>query len=326
MQDDPLFTRLNLALHTAKAAVAADKAGDYTLAVTRYREVANALETEAPNAPQENRPAFFEKANRYKSRIQILERSLATGSTLDKAISASRPRGYTIGTSAPDLVVFEEEEISLGGKLPDAIPVSPTIKPYWLMKNLAATISTGAFLSPRIYISKAVWQQTGAKFKAIDAKVQSLVSVIEVLPKISALDLNNKDLISKNLDEFLGLLENLRDMLSKHLAFIKASGGMSLSKIVRGAGLLKAGLSGGHTDSAYPQLLLQTFQKSAFLENWLVHFERAGPKDIYDQLKRISEFYYSVLLAFAVRDFNMLLSRYIKGCRYNFIKEVPLQE
>lgn len=55
---------------------------------------------------------------------------------------------------------------------------------------------------------------------------------------------------------------------------------------------------------------------------WLAHFEAAGNTLVLSKLKRISEFFYQVLCAFVIRDFNMLLERYLKKTRQAYISPV----
>ncbi len=43
--------------------------------------------------------------------------------------------------------------------LPPPPPASIVFKPFWLMRVLSKTISTGGYLTPKIYVPKAVWYE-----------------------------------------------------------------------------------------------------------------------------------------------------------------------
>jgi len=72
-------------------------------------------------------------------------------------------------------------------------------------------------------------------------------------------------------------------------------------------------------DAAYIELLVEVFETSQFMVQWLNRFENDPASQIKDKLKRISDFFYSVLCAFVIRDFNMLLERYMKKTRHSFV-------
>ncbi|KAJ3093185.1 hypothetical protein HK102_003593 [Quaeritorhiza haematococci] len=71
--------------------------------------------------------------------------------------------------------------------------------------------------------------------------------------------------------------------------------------------------------SAYIDLLVKLFTQSQFMEAWLAHFEATQtiyPNNvILGRLRRISNFFYTVVCAFVMRDFEILLERFLKKMR-----------
>ena len=63
-----------------------------------------------------------------------------------------------------------------------------------------------------------------------------------------------------------------------------------------------------------------TCSSTCFTEQWLIKFEAIDSKSLVTlRLKHISDFFYNVLCAFVIRDFNMLLERYLKKTRQAYV-------
>jgi len=78
-------------------------------------------------------------------------------------------------------------------------------------------------------------------------------------------------------------------------------------------------------------MLLNIFEHAQYIESWLTHYETkigTSSNDIYDnqvleRLRRIGEFFYSVVCAFVIRDFNLLLERYLRKATQSFTYFLP---
>jgi len=306
MADNPLVYRLSNALALAKTAVEADNNSDYTSACWRYKELVVMLEADLPNFPSEIRPALAERIAVYRARAVSLESVLHQKSNRPFSISsgaglASRSIG-TLMRRDTTKVAFSEEPIHPAtAKMMEAPPVSNLARPFWLIKVLNTTITVGGFLTPKLYIPPMVWKQQGARFQAVQYKIGGLQTLLEALSKLSLTDTSDKDLVIKQLEELCPILDSVQNGLARHISFIKSNQSPSLLKgVARGASLFKTGLTGGHTDGSYVQLLSQTFQKAACFEAWILQWEK-GAKEVVELLKKVSDFFYNVILAFAIR-------------------------
>jgi len=318
LDEEHVLQQLNAAVTAATSAVEADKNGDYGVAISRYREAVELLDTQTENVPQVNRNLLTEKAAKYKKRIDILERLL----------SLSSPR-TTKESSKDGSWIFSEEQIHADStNVPSAPPSSPYKRTFWLIGVLADTMNTGGFLSPKVYISRTVWYQPGAKFNAIQHKVAALQSLSEAMIKLELVEVENKEQTCKQLADFCVVLDSIQDTLSKHFTFIKDSSSVKkniLKKIgsgmAQGAGRVKTGLThAGKSDDHYVDLLKENLMKAVVLEGWLDHFEKGGVTEAVELLQRVSDFFYSVILAFVIRDFSMLLKRHMKKCNESFFE------
>lgn len=309
-----MVQRVTNALALARAAVEADRNAEYTAAIWKYKEVVVMLEADLPNMPLEVRPAATEHTSRYRSRVAALEKVLAKR-------PESSSGGVAIRRKEQAKVPFVEEMIhSATAKMMEAPPNSNIARPFWLIKVLNTTITTGGFITPKLYISRTVWSQPGAKFNAVQHKIAALQALYEALSKLSPNDSAKKDVFVRQLEELCAVLDTVQNNLARHLGFIKPKDVSLLKGVARGAAIIKAGLSGGQTDDSYVQLLSQTFHKASYFEPWVSQYEK-GTKDVVDLLKRIADFFYNVILAFAIKDFNMLVVRYIQKTRETFFAD-----
>ena len=112
--------------------------------------------------------------------------------------------------------------------------VSLVRRPFHLMRQIAASIETGGYITPRLYIPKSLWSQAGVKLVAIETKVRTLdilLTGVEGLEKYddflvsptSPLDAAGaKDFASrfvKELDSFEGMMDGIQSTLSKKLGY-----------------------------------------------------------------------------------------------------------
>lgn len=53
--------------------------------------------------------------------------------------------------------------------------------PYWQLKAILMTVRQGGFLTPSVFIPKAVWTQVGVKFTGLSAKNAAFQDTIMIL-------------------------------------------------------------------------------------------------------------------------------------------------
>ena len=116
------------------------------------------------------------------------------------------------------------------------------------MRQIAASIETGGYITPRLYIPKSLWSQSGVKLVAIETKVRTLdilLTGMEGLEKYddfllspqSPLDASaGKDFASrfvKELDAFEGFMDGIQSTLSKKLGYSPSALGNKKVNAVR---------------------------------------------------------------------------------------------
>lgn len=126
--------------------------------------------------------------------------------------------------------------------------VSLVRRPFHLMRQIAASIETGGYITPRLYIPKSLWSQSGVKLVAIETKVRTLdilLTGMEGLEKFddfllspqSPLDVSGaKEYVSrfvKELDSFEGLMDGIQSTLSKKLGYSPSALGNKKVNAVR---------------------------------------------------------------------------------------------
>jgi len=162
------------------------------------------------------------------------------------------------------------------------------------------------------------------KFSAVQTKISGLQSLLEALCKLANVDVNNSEDCCRNLDEFCGVMNGVQNMLAKHMSFIKESKDEKrglLKTVGTGMARLKTGLSSA-TDDGYIVILRETLAKTSIFDKWLARYENgAGNKQVWELLSRVCDFFYSVVISFVIRDFNMLLIRYMKKCNESFFED-----
>jgi hypothetical protein len=57
--------------------------------------------------------------------------------------------------------------------MPEAPPASVHLRPFWFMRILSKSIQSGGYITPKLYVPKAVWFQAGAKLSSIQTKTAS---------------------------------------------------------------------------------------------------------------------------------------------------------
>ncbi|EFA77645.1 microtubule interacting and transport domain-containing protein [Heterostelium album PN500] len=216
MSDQAILNSVRQALALARIGVNADNRGDYTVAISNYREASNLLNSpdDLSTLNDEHYQAMLEKSKQYQARADVLESLL------------NQQNGAAVSSPTKENIVFVEETLS--GVPTDPVPAFASYKPFWLMRVLSKTITTGAYLTPKLYIPKSVWQQTGCKMLAITIKIQSLMELQESLSKLKVyarddnalpFDRKNIDAISKEMDKeekgWAGKVKKLGTSLAK---------------------------------------------------------------------------------------------------------------
>jgi len=285
------------ALLYATNAVAADERHDYVTAHTNYQQAVEIIHAELARSPEVK--ALVPKIQVYQRRIEMIEQT----------------NPYLIKRDEIPQDNFIFKEISFVKQLPEA-PCEECFRPYWMMRTLLSTITTGGFLTPKLYVPKIVWLQRDVKISSVQAKLAACYPVIESLQKLQMI---NFEEIGPEIAVFAEKCDIIQNTLSQHLSYInsktkyeaaqpspaweKLGKGMK-TMINKGASVLTS--ASPKELQFYIYALQCIFKESQFLEAWL-----ANPSiRAMDQMKTIGDFMRDVVCAFAVKDLGIMLDKY----------------
>ncbi|ORY40307.1 hypothetical protein LY90DRAFT_418999 [Neocallimastix californiae] len=218
------------------------------------------------------------------------------------------------------------------------------MRPFWLMRLLSRSMYEGGYLTPRLYVPRQLWYQRGVKYVAIDTKYQACINLVQHLQKIRNTKVENCSEVYEVLRGLENEMEAIQNMLSKKLKFIdeiiELGAVVSLDKKINMSLLWKYGydrLSRSMDKftnkkgekvgdvSGYIDILITLFNQAQFFVEWINYIEakgKANPNElqyahIHNQLGRISYFFGRVICTFVLRDFEMLLDRYLYKLKQN---------
>eukprot|EP00128_Syssomonas_multiformis_P015764 Colp12_sorted_trinity150504_noHs@6505 len=311
---DDCRTALARALVKANEACELDDRSDYESAIMRYRETVDMLDVDV----------FRELQPQQKQVVQGL-----------KLEYTERADFVTNVLQLQDPLL----DFIPRGSMPEPPPNSIYHRPYWLMRVLVRTMVTGGYFTHRLYVPRSLWLQQGAKLTGVTAKYLTCDTIHMYLLKLekeNIRDLSNWKALEAELEDFCGVLDKMQNSLATKLAFVPelktepAPGTATTISAMKDLGHLisKKFNQAQHNllkekipdDSNYIELLINVLQKAQFLEEWLSFFETSHDdcEGILAKLKRISDFFYSVVCAFVIRDFHALIDRHMKKMRQNF--------
>jgi hypothetical protein len=123
-------------------------------------------------------------------------------------------------------------------------PQDPYLRCFWLIRRLEQTMTTGGFLTKRMYVPRAIWYQSLVRLPAVDTKIsacQRLQTLFNQLAKMSQngqLNLlvesgpdgdTDRMTILKELEAIESSANQVQAKLSKKLSFIQRPGKNGLS-------------------------------------------------------------------------------------------------
>ncbi len=123
-------------------------------------------------------------------------------------------------------------------------------RPFWVLKLVRTTITTGGFVTPRFHVPRLVWEQYGAKLNGLATKTSAFETVLallvnrvlplELVAADSTDDVAQDDLakVQRALHVFQGLraeLDALQNTLARPFPFIKEVAATSTSMSVKSA-------------------------------------------------------------------------------------------
>ncbi|GBC09423.1 hypothetical protein RclHR1_08850006 [Rhizophagus clarus] len=234
-------------------------------------------------------------------------------------------------TSFYDEDIIGFSHMSSNNGLPEPPPSDLRLKPFWLMKLLERTMTTGGYLTPKLFIPQYLWLQGHVKLTAIDTKISSCEVVSNCLEKLEKISFNDMDKLSKALEGIDPILEGLQNSLARKLSYVESTNGKARqsasslmswgSKLSRGLDRMGMGNAMVRTEEAngYVDVLLKVFQHAKVVENYINQYTSLKKvpqlhhhKQIIVRLYKFADFFGNVICRFVVRDLGILVDKYLK--------------
>lgn len=315
-------------------AVAADLEGATEVAMKLYSEAVARLDALANVLPSEQAAVVARHVASTRQRIDVLRDERGAGDS--GALAAGFPQFPITFTPAP-LPVPDEK---------DAPPLLATRRPFWLMRVLSASMQSGAYLTPSLYVSKAVWLQEGATAVVgmIPQKVRFLTVLCELLEPLQTLSNQDTKKFLASLDAFLGDAEaNLRKFWSDigrkmPTAGASTDGGASVPKetsrfqrgmrelLHKGRSALSAWkLQADASYSSYIAWAVNVLEQAQLFDRWVVYAAAggAGQAEVMERLHRIAAHFYVGLCAALLQDVYLLVDRFVTKGRESLSRFLP---
>ncbi|CAG8524805.1 625_t:CDS:2 [Acaulospora colombiana] len=174
--------------------------------------------------------------------------------------------------------LLNDEDLGLptvkNSALPEPPPKDIHLRPFWLMRLLERTMTTGGYLTPKLYIPCNLWLQGHAKLTAIDTKISSCDVVLNCLIRLSKTSIDDIANLSRELEGIESIIEGLQNSLARKLSYVESTNGKSRqstsslmnwgSKLSRS--LDKMGMSNAMVRSeeanGYVDVLIKVFQNA----------------------------------------------------------------
>ncbi|KAF9989906.1 hypothetical protein BGZ75_004476 [Mortierella antarctica] len=137
------------------------------------------------------RPAMLQHQSSYSKLSNSMTASSSTTSpTMDKAWSPSlNGHGHTSGGFTLFDVISDDPFAGMSFPVPpayvEAPPTDPYLRCFWLMHRLEQSMTTGGFLTKRMYVPRAIWYQSLVRLPAIDAKVSACQTLTALFSKLA---------------------------------------------------------------------------------------------------------------------------------------------
>ncbi|CAG8611927.1 12720_t:CDS:2 [Gigaspora margarita] len=246
----------------------------------------------------------------------------------------------------PSPLIYDEETgnpVMTNSGMSELPPNDVHLKPFWLMRLLERTMTTGGYLTPKLYIPRNLWLQGHAKLASIDAKISSCDVVLNCLLKLSKTSVDDMDVLMKVLEGIEPIIEGLQNSLARKLSYVESTNGkgrQSTSSLMNWGSKLSRGLDKMGINNAtvrseeaneYVDVLLKVFQNVDVVvlpfpltililqtEKYIRHFgsmkapHHANHSRIVTRLFKFADYFGNVLCRFVVKDLGILADKYVK--------------
>ncbi|KAF9182173.1 hypothetical protein BGZ51_004888 [Haplosporangium sp. Z 767] len=185
--DNPSYKRISDSARSIKEGSSLARSSGASVTTNGPAPVGSPSSQSSASSPQPTRPDML----RHHSSFSKLGGSNSTSPTLDKPWSPSMSGANqpTLGGSTLFDVIAEDPFAGMGFPLPPPFveppPVDPYMRCFWLIRKLEQTMTTGGFLTKRMYVPRAIWYQSLVRLPAADTKMSACQSLTTLLNKMT---------------------------------------------------------------------------------------------------------------------------------------------
>lgn len=172
----------------------------------------------------------------------------------------------------PKLAITTVIPDSISSSTPSVLPNQTVLRPFYLMNQLSVSIQKGGYVTPRLFVSKSLWSQSGARLTAIESKVRMMELVSSGIDGIEqagktllltpsgqpGLAMIQAAKFAKGLEELETLLVEVQNTLAKKLDFLKSVTGKKSNVSTRQASASVLARSKALADSLFSYFCLLT--------------------------------------------------------------------
>lgn len=224
MSEVKVITLIKEALNLAKTAVHFDSNYNYSGACDYYDKSILTIDDIIKELPTNSDEwlYFINQRTKYDERLELLRYYLisqvSTGSILTPTVISNNEINKKKNI---DFIETDIENYKL-----ENIPEENAEIPYWLLRNIKQTMTTGGFITKDIFVIKDIWQQNDLKFSGINTKITAFEIIIKLITtNIDTLYISDdEDSLSLAEIAFMNIyneLYHLQNHLSKPFPYIK---------------------------------------------------------------------------------------------------------
>jgi hypothetical protein len=196
---------------------------------------------------------------------------------------------------------FEFKEEVLPKYVSKPVP-SGEEKPYWIIDVLTESMQSGGYITPNLFVPKAVWFQTNVKLVNQGAKINYCTAISNLLVELQKTPAKNEESILKALDKFSMGLEFENEFFRKSLMPKQTSLFNSFVGYVTG--------TKQEIEPSYIPFLMEVLENLKIFQIYInLYQENTKWKGL---LKKIAEQLSKGFLKFALDDLNILLEAQFK--------------
>lgn len=104
---------------------------------------------------------------------------------------------------------------------PEPIPEKTYLIPYWIMRLFLKSMTTGVYITPRVYVPKVVWFQQNVKIEYCSMKLGACSPILEHFQMLRRCTLSETNAIYAELQNFTDKLNLVQNRFAQSLPYIK---------------------------------------------------------------------------------------------------------